>query len=325
MSSSKKAFTQPTLSSFVSRKTLSENLEIPAAASNDVAVSSSDIGHAMGIPQSDESKKVFLDEFWRSDCSYQFPWIEQGSRSRRFNCDWFKNREWLTYTEMHGGGGVCVYCVLFGDNTDAPQGGILATGAFGARPFIRYKDGPQEIQQHSVSNIHVIAEERVRHFKATMINPEKNIKNLLIASRLEEVKENRRRLIAPIETVIFLCRQGLSLRGHRDSGALELDENKKKNEGNVNDGNFREALCFRCQAGDETLKEHLKTAAANTTYLSPNIQNEIIEVCGTLVVCEILNSLRENCFSLLANETTDVAGIKQLSSLRYCSRDDDGK
>lgn len=86
----------------------------------------------------------------------------------------------------------------------------------------------------------------------------------------------------------------------------------------ANEGNFREALRFRLLAGDTELKEHLETAPANATYISPRIQNEIVSSCGSLLVRQIVESVGARCFSVLADETTDVCGIKQLSvSLRY--------
>ena len=48
--------------------------------------------------------------------------------------------------------------------------------------------------------------------------------------------------------------------------------------GSENHGNFLALLKFRVDAGDTVLGEHLVTAARNATYISPVIQNQIIEV-----------------------------------------------
>ena len=40
---------------------------------------------------------------------------------------------------------------------------------------------------------------------------------------------------------------------------------------------------FRVQAGDEVLKQHLRTAAGNALYTSKTVQNEMITVCGDLI------------------------------------------
>jgi len=47
----------------------------------------------------------------------------------------------------------------------------------------------------------------------------------------------------------------------------------------VNQGNFRELLKFRIDAGDQLLETHLKTTSARATFISKLTQNEIIECC----------------------------------------------
>lgn len=67
------------------------------------------------------------------------------------------------------------------------------------------------------------------------------------------------------------------------------------------------------------MAEHLNDSAKNATYLSSKTQNEIIQICGKIIQSKIVNNKNKcQCFSVLADETTDVAGIEQLSlSVRY--------
>lgn len=58
--------------------------------------------------------------------------------------------------------------------------------------------------------------------------------------------ENRKRLIPIVETVLLCGRQGLALRGHRDSGPITLEEPLE------NDGNFRAILRHCGRINDET-------------------------------------------------------------------------
>lgn len=82
----------------------------------------------------------------------------------------------------------------------------------------------------------------------------------------------------------------------------------------MNDGNFRALLRFRCNSGDTVLKHHLQTAAKNATYISPQVQNEIIDACGRIITKEIVTAINASkAFSVLADETTDVANIEQFS------------
>lgn len=114
-----------------------------------------------------------------------------------------------------------------------------------------------------------------------------------------------------VETVIFCGRQGITLRGHRDDGpSLQTS---------ANHGNFQALLQFRIDAGDQVLKEHLKTADRNATYTSKVIQNEMIAVCGDMIRNEILHKVQEaKYYSIIADEATDEANDEQLSiSIRY--------
>ncbi|KAH9361913.1 hypothetical protein HPB48_003678 [Haemaphysalis longicornis] len=116
----------------------------------------------------------------------------------------------------------------------------------------------------------------------------------------QQLQTNRKKLGSIIEAVI--CgRQGMPLRGHRDAGPLTLEELSK------NDGNFRALLLFKMRCGDDTLKEHVLAAPGNATYLSPQIQNEILGACAKLVQENIVTRVNTaKCFALLADETTDI-------------------
>jgi hypothetical protein len=87
----------------------------------------------------------------------------------------------------------------------------------------------------------------------------------------------------------------------------------------VNDGNFRALLRFRIDAGDAALKEHLESCVRNATYISPKIQNEIFATCGDIIVEDITNRITQSgFFSILADKTTDIGGMAQLSlCIRY--------
>ena len=64
------------------------------------------------------------------------------------------------------------------------------------------------------------------------------------SQRQRQVMENRARLRPIIESIIFLCRQNIPLRGHRDDGSLFDQDSGDVSCANVNEGNFRELLVF---------------------------------------------------------------------------------
>ena len=71
-------------------------------------------------------------------------------------------------------------------------------------------------------------------------------------------------------------------------------------------------------AGDTNLGKHVVESARNATYTSPDIQNEIIEVCSNLVTEKVVGRISlANCSTILADETMDISGTEQLS---MCAR-----
>lgn len=132
------------------------------------------------------------------------------------------------------------------------------------------------------------------------------------------MNENRERLRPIVDSIIFLARQNIPLRGHRDDGSL-LDDTSNAL---VNEGNFRELLRFRIQAGDTILQKHLQNSNASATYISKTVQNELIDCCGQEILRSILDCVGESKFySVMFDETTDISHTSQMSmSLRYVNK-----
>ena len=61
----------------------------------------------------------------------------------------------------------------------------------------------------------------------------------------------------------------------------------------------------------------------NATYLSWQIQNEIIECCNKIILKSLVNSVKKSkFFSIIVDETTDISNVEQMSiCLRYISTD----
>jgi hypothetical protein len=71
---------------------------------------------------------------------------------------------------------------------------------------------------------------------------------LLLLSKV--IKENRERLKPIIKTILLKGRQNIAFRGRRDDGRIvEDEENPLQNE-----GNFRQLLRFRVEAGEQFLE-----------------------------------------------------------------------
>ncbi|KAJ8932430.1 hypothetical protein NQ314_014687 [Rhamnusium bicolor] len=110
----------------------------------------------------------------------------------------------------------------------------------------------------------------------------------------------------------------IALRGHRDSGPFEVNEEPPQNE-----GNFRALLRFRIDASDQNLRDHLTGSSRNAVYTSWKIQNEIIDSCATIIKRKIANEVNvAKVFSVLADETLDISNIEQFTlCVRYLKED----
>lgn len=79
-------------------------------------------------------------------------------------------------------------------------------------------------------------------------------------------------------------------------------------------GVFNDIIHLKIEAGDEVLRNHFEKGGKNAMYTSPHIQNEIIHLCGGVVKEKIVNDARKAiAYSILADETSDIAGKEQLS------------
>lgn len=78
------------------------------------------------------------------------------------------------------------------------------------------------------------------------------------------------------------------------------------------DRNFRALLRFCEDSGDNILEEHLNNGPKNLLYSSPGIPNEIISICGDIIKSKIIQVNATECFTVLADKTTDIGRIEQI-------------
>ena len=87
---------------------------------------------------------------------------------------------------------------------------------------------------------------------------------------------------------------------------------------------FEFELDISCESGDDALNHHLKNCAKNATYMSPEIQNELIDICAEMIKTQILNTLtvEKKFYSVIADATSDITGTEQLSlTIRFLCYD----
>ena len=75
--------------------------------------------------------------------------------------------------------------------------------------------------------------------------------------------------------------------------------------------------------GNSELAGHRKESPSNATYLSPDIQNELISLIGKEILSSIFSKIKDAfCFAVLADETTDKLIKSQLSIVVKYLKDD---
>ncbi|CAM4898587.1 unnamed protein product [Rotaria socialis] len=118
----------------------------------------------------------------------------------------------------------------------------------------------------------------------------------------KQAAENRAYLVEIIRTIVFLCKQGLAFRGHREHGQ------------SFNKGDFLELLALR-SLDNPLIKKNLNTLK----FTDHKIQNEIIELLQQKILTKILNECRRaKYYSVMNDETTDISCHEQVSSvIRY--------
>lgn len=243
---------------------------------------------------------------WKPDSTFKFP--QSGNRNLKFQLSWLTRWSWLSYSKMLDGV-FCKYCVLFNQNEGGR--GKQKLGKLILEHFSNWKKAIEEFNKHENTNYHKMSVLNADNL-LSVYNKNKDSIDVQINKSLKmEIQQNRKKIQPIIKTIILCGRQGIALRGHRDSGPIDLQHN-------TNDGNFRALLRFRVEAGDKELTDHLQNAPRNASYLSADVQNEIIDVCFDIILKQVVNRVNSaRCFTVLADETTDIAGIEQFS---LCAR-----
>ena len=267
----------------------------------------------------DRAKLITMDNLPENDFILPFSvHIKKGKEEKRYlNKSYFEKYKWLTFSKTMSGL-YCKFCVLFGH-----KGGRYKTitlSKFVSKPLKKYskllgKDGDLEV--HSKNIYHINCVQVADDFMKTFNNPQKEVINLINSERMKQITENRNRLKPIVESIIFLGRQNIPLRCHRDHG--DFFENYNEGHSIVNQGNFRELLNYRIKAGDLALENHLKTTHSKATYISPVIQNELIDCCKSVIIENILGEVKiSKYYCVIFDETTDISHTSQMSLvLRY--------
>ena len=235
-------------------------------------------------------------------------------------------RRWISYSLINDNL-FCISCLLF---TDASSRGELTRpgqgNTFTTVGYSNWKKQYNGIFKHETSEAHLnakVAEAFFQQNKTITSSLERQEKAENQRRKLQ-VMENRGVLKRIVDTICFLGRQGMALRGHRES---LLDPN-------INTGNFLEALKYLADY-DMTIRRHLekvrqkqellasknggakgaKGRGSKLTFLSNDSQNTLVAVIGNEIASKIVKRIH-NCkaWALIIDTTPDVSHHEQLST-----------
>ena len=124
-----------------------------------------------------------------------------------------------------------------------------------------------------------------------------SVASMISSSHKKIVAENRHALTRIIDVIILCGRQNIPIRGHVEERSNFL------------------AILHEVAKGDQALSDWLALrSGTRSIYLSPDIHNELIYICGQQILTEIVDDCRRSTyFAIIADECTDVATKEQLS------------
>lgn len=239
---------------------------------------------------SDQIRFQLLENVIRPDKNYNFN--ADTSKQRKFQHDWFaRHGSWLCYSPSKKGA-LCLYCVLF-----PPILARGSPGAFASDICVDYAHFHAVANRHINNDYHKEAEEKAKSFLNTYRHPETSVIGRINRSYAGKIERNRNILKSILSGILFCAVNELPLRG--SSSTL---------------GNVRKLLDFRIESGDKVLKNHLEKGPKNASYLSHQVQNDLLTAAEIVLRRELVELVnKSNGFSILADETCDISGHEQLS------------
>ncbi|CAF3169504.1 unnamed protein product [Rotaria sp. Silwood2] len=301
---------------------LSSNSLITTASSIDI-YDPNDIGNFIDISVTKQDATRIYDVLkkpWTPPLFYKFPKVDHKGHSRSVCVSkWLIDFPWLSYSAKLKGV-LCRYCVLFQRKSSYLDRGNNQLGQLVVKPLSGsfLKEATTTLKAHEQTQYHYYSTNQANEFITRHINPNLDVDFLLNVTDQHQQNEYKKILFSIVKCILFLASQNLALRGHSDDG-LPCDTN-------LHQGNFKNLIAFRAEAGDIILAKHLQACAKNASYLSPRIQNELIVLSAQVVRTKLIRELIDKrlFYSIMADETSDISGHEQLSiSVRYVSSESD--
>ena len=181
--------------------------------------------------------------------------------------------------------------------------------------FSKWHKIGEKLESHVHNKSHSDAVAEACGLKEKFENPFLTLPYEVNTQKAERVQHNREVLKWVIKTIELCGKQCIAYRGHRES----ITSNA------MNSGNFLAILKLIAETNID-VKNHLNTPVAkNAMYISPKIQNEIINIIGyDILQAELIEEIKEaKFFSILADEV-ESHKVEQLPiCIRFVDKSND--
>ena len=255
------------------------------------------------------------------EANYAFPTTNvpekknsSGFSLRKCSYALFEKYPFLGYSKVQDG----VYCVPCKLWYTTPQHGTEASYLI-VEPFRDWKKVHSKMRSHSSTAYHKDSVHKMDLFKKIQQgNPEQRSAVEAQSSAHALLVQKNREIIGSVFMCLKLCiQQGFARRGHRDSGPVPLKESADSfSEDVINIGNFKAILAFCAASGNHVLKDHLKNAAKNASYVSSVAQLDLLNTYLKLIQQEIVKEAKDQegkfVFAISVDEVTDISTTEQL-------------
>ena len=243
-----------------------DEVDIPEkrATASDIA----SVGKAGPAALTDAIRHSILTKRFVPPHNWKPPARQFGNRTRRTPAFFFDKDKYssISYSPQEDGA-YCADCVAF-----SKVKVILVS-----KPLSHWSNAKKQVDSHFASKDHLTAVSRAREFLNVCNKEQDSVSGQLSKAYQDSVDQNRAALTAIIRTIILCGRQNLALRGHQEDH-----------------GNFLSFPKYRAET-DQALANHLDRAPKNATYLSPSVQNELIELCGQQISDHIIEECKAEC------------------------------
>ena len=131
----------------------------------------------------------------------------------------------------------------------------------------------------------------------------------------QQIMKNRDILKSLIKILVTMAKQCIPLRGGDESNPIAQYQSEQCTieQSNLNPGNFLAIVKLAVELDCPVLKEPLSRCAKNATYLSKNIQNELLSLIPSNIIDQVVVNIKQSkYFSILADEAVDISNKEQM-------------